>query len=157
MHDPNKAFQIMGGICPGRMCPRGIFPGGKCPGGKCPLGYMSGGKCPGGTCPGGGEGGRGMGGVHVRGGYVLGGRGGGVVLSPLSNPLCSIVSLRTFHFSHSQSAGLSSVPYVISLVVTYLAGYTADVIRNRGWLRTMWIRRIYTFGGRCQRDVHVYT
>ena len=45
MHEQNKAFQIMGGICPG-----GICPGGKCPGGKCPGGYMSGGKCPWGTC-----------------------------------------------------------------------------------------------------------
>ena len=59
MHDPNKAFQIMGGICPvvyllGVCILGGICPGGKCPGGKCPRGYMSGGKCPGGTCPGGG-------------------------------------------------------------------------------------------------------
>ena len=52
MHEPNKAFQIMGGICPGGtcpggMCPRGYMSRGKCPGGKHPGGYMSGGKCPG--------------------------------------------------------------------------------------------------------------
>ena len=63
MHEPNKAFQIMGGICPG-----GICLGGKCPGGtlvasrvmtkyntvsgvKCPRGYMSGGGGGGGGCP----------------------------------------------------------------------------------------------------------
>ena len=49
----NKAFQIMGGICPG-VGVRGVYvlggicPGGKCPGGKCPRTltpqtYMSGG------------------------------------------------------------------------------------------------------------------
>ena len=53
----NKAFQIMGGICPwgicpGGNCPGGNCPGGKCTGGKCPGGYMTRGKCPVGTCPG---------------------------------------------------------------------------------------------------------
>ena len=64
IHEPNKAFQIMGGICPGGggvyvwgvcvlwgMCPGGKCPGGKCPGGKCPGGICPGGKCPGGFCP----------------------------------------------------------------------------------------------------------
>ena len=49
MHEANKAFQMMGGIC----VLRGLCPGGKYPEGKCPGGYMSGGKCPMDTCPGG--------------------------------------------------------------------------------------------------------
>ena len=51
MHEPNKAFQIMGGICPGGIRPGVCVLRGMCPGGKCPGGYMSGSKCPGGTCP----------------------------------------------------------------------------------------------------------
>ena len=44
MHEPNKAFQIMGGICPGGICLGGMCPRAYiCPGGKCPGGYMSGG------------------------------------------------------------------------------------------------------------------
>ena len=36
----NKAFQFMGGICPGGMCPGGGG-GGMCLGGICPRGYVS--------------------------------------------------------------------------------------------------------------------
>ena len=46
MHEPNKAFQIMWGLCPG-----GICPGGMCPG-ECVLG----GICPGVSVRGGGGG-----------------------------------------------------------------------------------------------------